>query len=107
MNEDQRQSIRKVLRARGLLRMDGMEQFLVKTLDICSSGIGVSCPNQLQPGQVGHIAFEMFINGKAFHVASRVKVMYCIYSSVEGFKLGMQFLELDMKGAAAIAKYML
>jgi PilZ domain len=107
VNEDQRQAARKVLRTRALLRIDGREQFLVKTMDICSSGVGATCPHQLQPGLSGHIAFEMYYNGKNVHVASRVKVMYCIYNSNDGFKLGLQFLNLDMAGAAAISKYML
>ncbi len=107
MNEDQRQAVRKVLRTRALLRIDGREQFLVKTVDICSSGVGATCPQQLQAGLSGHIAFEMYYDGKSVHVASRVKVMYCIYNSHDGFKLGLQFLNLDMTGAAAIAKFML
>jgi PilZ domain len=106
VSEDQRQAVRKVLRTRGLLRIDGREQFLVKTMDICTSGISVTCPHQIQPGLSGHIAFEMFHNGKNAPVSSRVKVMYCILNSQEGFKLGLQFLNLDMAGAAAIAKFM-
>lgn len=106
-SEDLRQNVRKVLRSRGLLIMDGIPQFLVRTMDVSTSGVGIACPHQLQPGQEGKIAFEMFFNGKNYHVASRIKVMYCIYSSSDGFKVGLQFQNLDMASASAIAKYML
>jgi hypothetical protein len=106
VNEDQRHK-RKVLRTRALLRMDGIDQFLVRTMDISTSGVGVACPHPLQSGQGGQIAFEMFFNGKNYQVASRIKVMYCIYNSNDGFKVGFQFVNLDMASASAISKYML
>jgi c-di-GMP-binding flagellar brake protein YcgR len=106
-SEDQRQNARKVLRTRALLIMDGIPQFLVRTIDISTSGVGVACPQQLHAGQEGKIAFEMFFNGKNYQVASRVKVMYCIYSSSDGFKVGLQFLNLDMGSASAITKFMI
>ncbi len=105
--EDQRQNSRKVLRSRGLLIMDGIPQFLVRTMDVSTSGVGVASPQPLQQGQEGKIAFEMFFNGNNYHVASRVRVMYSIYSSHDGFKVGLQFLNLDMASASAITKYML
>lgn len=107
MGEEQRLQERKILRTKALLRMDGMEQFLVKTMDISTAGVGVACPKLLQQGQVGQIAFEMYFNGRNYKVASRVKVMYCIYNSSDGFKVGMQFINLDMSSASAITKFMI
>ena len=104
---EQRQNERKVLRTRALLRMDGMDQFLVRTMDISTTGMGVACPHPLQPGQAGQIAFEMFFNGKNYQIATRVTVMYCIYNSHDGFKVGFHFTNLDMASASAISKYML
>lgn len=107
MGEELRLQERKVLRTRALLRIDGMDQFLVKTMDISTAGVGISCPKMLQAGQGGQIAFEMYFNGRNYQVASRVKVMYCIYNSNDGFKVGMQFMNLDMASASAITKFMI
>ncbi len=106
MGEEQRQSVRKVLRVKAALQIDGGEAMLVKTMDVGTSGVGVSCPQQLAAGQTGHIAFEMYFNGKTHAIGSRVKVMYCIYSSSDGFKVGLQFLNLDLVGAGAITRFM-
>lgn len=107
MNDDQRQNERKIIRTRALLRMDGIDQFLVRTMDISTSGMGIACPHPLQSGQTGQIAFEMFFNGKNYQVATRIKVMYCIYNSQDGFKVGLQFINLEMNNASVISKYML
>jgi hypothetical protein len=107
VGEDQRQQERKVLRTRALLRIDGMEQFLVKTLDISTAGVGVACPKQLQTGQTGKIAFEIFFNGRNYSVASNARVMYCIYNSNDGFKVGLQFVNLDMTNASVITRFMI
>ena len=107
MSDESRQQERKILRTKALLRMDGMEQFLVKTMDVSTAGVGVACPKLLQQGQGGQIAFEMYFNGRNYQVASRIKVMYCIYNKNDGFKVGMQFVNLDMPSASAITKYMI
>ena len=107
MNEDQRHNERKVMRTRALLRMDGIDQFLVRTTDISTTGMAIACPHPFQTGQAGQIAFEMFFNGKNNQIAVRIKVMYCIYNSHDGFKVGLQFVNLDMSNAAIISKYML
>jgi hypothetical protein len=107
VGEEQRQSIRKILRTKAVLRIDGAEPIASRTMDIGSSGLGISCQQQLVAGQAGHIAFELFINGRSYVVGSRVKVTYCIYSSSDGFKVGLQFINLDMAGASAITKFMI
>jgi hypothetical protein len=106
VGEEQRQSIRKVMRVKAILQVDGAGTMAVRTMDIGTSGVGISSPHPLQTGQTGHVSFEMYFNGKIHLIGSRVKVMYCIYSSSDGFKVGLQFVNIDTAGVGTIARFM-
>lgn len=75
-------------------------------MDVGASGMAISCPMQLPTGANCFVAFDMFFNGKTHSVATRAKVMYCIYSSHDGFKVGLQFQGIDLPSSTAIARYM-
>jgi len=47
----------------------------------------------------------LFIDGKPQVLTCRSKVSYCIFSG-DHFKIGFQFLTLDLNTSAAITKYL-
>jgi hypothetical protein len=49
--------------------------------------------------------FELFMDGVPSRINARVKVAYCIFSSGE-FKIGFNFVNLELSSMTAIAKYM-
>lgn len=95
-----------MLRTKANIIIDGGASMVVKTLDIAAGGLCLGLQSPLKPGQTGHIAFDMYFSGHYQHVESKFKVTYCLYCSREGFKAGLQFLNLDMAGVVAVTKYM-
>ena len=106
MSVEQRQAPRKVMRVKLNLAIDGAPPMVVRSMDISAQGMAVSCPLQIPVGIGCYLAFDMFFNGKTYNVASRAKVMYCIYSSSDGFKVGLQFQNIDLASSTAIARFM-
>ncbi len=106
MSIEQRQAPRKVLRVKVNFAVDGAPQMIVRSMDIGSNGLAISCPMQIPAGIGCFVAFDMFYNGKTSSVATRAKVMYCIYNSNDGFKVGLQFINIDLASSTSIARYM-
>ncbi|WP_338847965.1 PilZ domain-containing protein [Massilia sp. W12] len=103
---ENRQTPRKVLRVKTNFAIDGAHPMVVRSMDVGANGMALSCPVQIPAGANCFVAFEMFFNGKTYAVSSRAKVMYCIYSSHDGFKVGLQFQNIDLQSSSAIARYM-
>jgi hypothetical protein len=102
---EQRQAERKVLKTKAKLSIEGDEPVLTRTVDISASGMSLSLPKPLKVGMPGHIAFDLFFEGKATPINARSKVSYCIFSNGE-FKVGFQFLTLDLHAMTVLAKYL-
>lgn len=106
MTVEQRQSQRKVLRIKALLSIDDAAPLAVRTMDVGKFGMGlVDIPLQLSIGQRIQVAFEMFFDGKNHDIEVNARVSYCIKAEGDGFKAGIQFLNLDAEGVLLIAQY--
>ena len=70
------------------------------------SGICLLSDEQVPAGLVCGVAFDILLHGvmRKFRVVS--KVVYCIFSSSEGFRVGCQFTELDAANTAVINEIM-
>ena len=93
------------MRTRATLTMDGHAPLTGKTTDIGANGCSICVLDPVLLGQMGQIAFDFMVDGKIVSVDTRVKTMYCIYSSGE-FKAGLQFLNLDLPTVTALARYL-
>lgn len=102
---DQRSAARKIVRSKAVVAMDGFQPTLGRTFDIGASGISITFEHKLEVGQMGNVSFELFIDGKPQVLTCRSKVSYCIFSG-DHFKIGFQFLTLDLTTSAAITKYL-
>ena len=103
MNE-QRQEQRKLLKTRAAVVVDGTQR-KARTLDICSSGMCITVTDPIKTGTTAQVAFELFHDGKNTPIEVRTKVSYCILSSGE-FKVGMQFLDLELGAMSTLAKFL-
>ena len=83
----------------------GAAPVAARTIDIGANGIALLLDESATPGQHGQVSFEMFLNGKENVITSRAIVMYCLFSS-SGFKVGLQFSNLELSAKTAIAKFM-
>ena len=102
---EQRQAERKILKTKALLTPEGGAAIQARTGDIGASGMSGSLPVPMKIGDPAQIRFDLFYEGTATPVVARTKASYCIYSNGE-FKIGLQFLNLDIKAMAVLAKYL-
>lgn len=105
MLNEQRTSARKILKVKAVAAMDGHAPMLVRTVDISANGVSISVPEPMQAGQVGRVSFDLLVEGKAVPIAARVKAMYCIFSSGD-FKVGFQFLNLDLNAMTQLSRFL-
>lgn len=99
---EERAAVRKVLRTRVKVVVAGGPALLGKTLDISATGLGVIVE---QPIGIGHncmIGFETSVKGVMKQINAVAKVVYCICSGTEGFRIGFQFGELTAANTAVI-----
>lgn len=76
-----------------------------RTLDIGASGMSLNFDHKLEVNHLGHVSFELFLDGKAQILTCRSKVSYCIFSG-DHFKIGFQFMNLDVAILNAITKFL-
>jgi hypothetical protein len=102
---DQRQSARKILKVKALVVMDGQPPLMGRTSDIGANGISVTVGRPMQAGQLGQLGFDLLVEGRTVSIRARAKVMYSILGGDE-FKVGFQFLNLDLNAMTQLARYL-
>lgn len=105
MSVEQRQSNRKVLRAKAMVVLDGAAPTPGRTLDICMTGISLTLDHMVQAGLQGNVSFEMYVDGKSQIITCRSRVAYCIFSG-DDVKVGFQFLNPDVNTMSVITRFM-
>jgi hypothetical protein len=101
---EQRKAVRKVLKVKAILAMNGHEAISVHTMDISATGVSMAVPHPLEAGQQGQVAFSIFFDGKTHPVNALVKVAHCVFGGDE-FKAGFMFTKVDAAGTTAINKF--
>lgn len=105
MYSEKRQAARKVLKVKAVLAMEGAEALVGRTLDVGSDGVCLQLPGPLKVGAVGMVQFDIFLDGKVKIINAKSRVQYCILSNGE-FKIGFQFVQVELASLAALAKYL-
>ena len=85
--------------------MEGEAPVSGRTSDLGANGVSINLPDPLLVGQTGQLSFDVLVEGKLVTVNSRAKALYCIFSNGE-FKVGFQFLNLELGAMTAIARYL-
>jgi hypothetical protein len=102
---EQRTSPRKPLKSRAVVAFEGDEPLVARTVDVSGNGVCLSYPAPIQPGGVCELSFDVFVDGKASTVKTRSKASYCIFSGGE-YKIGFQFVNLDLSAMTLLAKFL-
>lgn len=105
MFNEQRTSARKILKVKVVVAMDGHAPMLVRTVDISANGVSISVPEPMQAGLAGQLSFDLLVEGKSVPIAARVKAKHCIFSSGD-FKVGFQFLNLDLNAMTQLSRFL-
>jgi c-di-GMP-binding flagellar brake protein YcgR len=104
MTREQRQSIRKVLRANGILSMDGT-QHRFGAIDISAGGLSIAIPKQLTVRRNCHVQFELQVDGQSHIVAGSCHIVYCFFTGGKAYRAGLQFTSIALDGATLIEQY--
>jgi c-di-GMP-binding flagellar brake protein YcgR len=102
---EQRKSARKILKTKAVLVLDSAGPVSGRTADLSANGVSVGFADPLAPGQVGQLMFDLFVDGKLTTIKARAKAMYCIFSGGE-FKVGFEFVNLDLAAMTAVARFL-
>ncbi|RYE66711.1 MAG: PilZ domain-containing protein [Oxalobacteraceae bacterium] len=102
---DQRQSVRKICKVKALVVMDGQPPVLGRTTDLGAQGISATVGRPMQAGQLGQVGFDLLVEGRTVSLRVRTKVMYSILSGDE-YKVGFQFLHLDLNTMTELARFL-
>lgn len=105
MFNEQRTSPRKVLKARAVVTFDGAAPLAARTVDVGGNGLCLTYTQPMPAGGECTLSFEVLLDGKLHTVKTRSKSLYCIFSNGE-YKVGFQFLSLDLAAMTLLAKYM-
>jgi hypothetical protein len=105
VHADQRQSPRKILKTRVMLAMEGSAPVLGKTTDVSANGVSVSLPQPVAAGQSAQLRFDLLVEGRVVPIHSKARTQYCILSNGE-FKVGLQFLNLDLGAMTALSRFL-
>ena len=103
--DEQRKSKRKILKVKALLTMEGTETVPGRTVDVGGDGLCLLLGISLTPGMIGTVRFEIFHDGKAIPITARSRVQYCILSNGE-FKVGFQFINLELSAMASLSRFL-
>ena len=106
METDQRQSPRKLLKVNARLAVQGAGTIECRTLDVGPGGVSLSAPRNFPAGQRCTVSFVLPLkHGKLHPVNCLAQVIYGVISRVDGFKLGLKFMEVDSATAGALVEY--
>ena len=94
-----------MLKTRAVVTFDGAAPLTARTIDVGGSGICISYPAPMAQGQACELSFDLFLDGKVCTVKTRSKALYCIFSNGE-YKIGFQFLSLELAAMTLLAKFM-
>jgi hypothetical protein len=74
-------------------------------MDVGANGVSVTVEHPLQVGQSAQVAFDLLVEGKLTPISARSKVIYCIFGGGE-FKVGFQFLNLELSAMTQLARFL-
>lgn len=104
---EKRRQERRVLRSQALLLLPAGQTFPVQTLDISVGGVGVLAPANARTGARLAVRLTLPVrpSGQTTFDAA-VTVAHSVLSRhEEGFKIGLQFLDLEPRAESAIRHY--
>ncbi|WP_151636570.1 PilZ domain-containing protein [Noviherbaspirillum aerium] len=107
MKPEPRSFPRKVMRCQAIVVVPGGNPVRCRTLDISLGGLSLMLSEQLRVGQECTIGFEAPLDGKMVRVMGQGKVVYSILAGADGFRVGMQFTNMDGANSKIVAQLMM
>ncbi len=97
---------RKILRRAATAGLPDGTVLSVKTVDLGLDGASLVASQPLKPGGKCMLTLEAPVDGKWLRLAVAAKVVYCALSGVDGFKLGLVFVEMNADSARVLGGFL-
>ena len=88
-----------------MLALEGSAPVLGRTTDLSANGVSISLPQPVAAGQDAQLRFDLLVEGTVVPIQGRARTLYCILSNGE-FKVGLQFLHLDLSAMTAVSRFL-
>ena len=88
-----------------MLALEGSAPVLGRTTDISANGVSVTLPQPVGIGQTAQMRFDLLVEGKLVPIHSKARTQYCILSNGE-FKVGLQFLNMELNTMTALSRFL-
>ncbi|HEY0844743.1 MAG TPA: PilZ domain-containing protein [Noviherbaspirillum sp.] len=98
---------RKIMRCHARIALRGQPPMRAKTVDVSLGGLCLLVEEQLPVGQLCDVGFETSLNGHTVRVIGSARIVYCILSGTDGFRIGLQYVELDAANNKLLAELMI
>lgn len=107
MKSETRAYPRKIMRCQARIALKGQGPMRARTVDVSLGGLCILVEEQLPVGQLCDVGFEAPLDGKMVRVIGSARIVYCILSGTEGFRLGLQYVQLDAANNKTLAELMI
>gem|GEM_PF-2853592 len=104
MNETQNTAT-KILRCPAKVVLNNTTVLNAQMMNISVRGATMVLTRQISPGQPGVVEFDMLSEFSRRHLKIKAKAAYCICIGITGFRVWMQFTELDNDSKNALTEY--
>lgn len=105
--QERRQHERRPLRVHAAIAFSATQIFEVKTYDIGLGGVGVIADVELKPGAELFVRIPLPAMPDIVIIETRAKVAYSILGNdMEGFRIGLRFLNLDANASSALRQFL-
>ncbi len=102
---EHRKSSRKIFRVPTMVSMASGQTYLARSYDLGIGGMCVITPVQLETDSHCTVGFDVPLAGKDRRISAPGRIVYCI-PCAEGFKTGLQFIDLDATGQQVLRDFL-
>lgn len=88
-----------------MFALEGSAPVMGRTTDVSVQGVSVSVAQPVAVGQGAQLRFDLLVDGKVVPIQSKARTLYCILSNGE-FKVGLQFVNLELSAMSALSRYL-
>lgn len=88
-----------------MFALEGSAAVLGRTSDVSADGVSVNVAQPVAIGQGAQLRFDLLVDGKVVPIHAKARTQYCILSNGE-FKVGLQFLNLELAAMTALSRYL-
>jgi len=88
-----------------MLASEGAAPVMGRTADLGGNGVSINVPNPVAAGQTVQLRFDLVVEGSIVPINARARTQYCILSNGE-FKVGCEFLNLDLGAMTALSRFL-